>query len=80
MTAGSRNRPGSQSTGYRLWFVDAETSSLRTIDLAGQLRTYVGEGLFDFGLVDGPRTAARLQHPLGVAVLDEEEFQKLLEG
>ena len=31
--------------------------------------TAVGEGLFDFGHVDGPAPAARLQHPLGVGVL-----------
>ncbi len=31
--------------------------------------TAVGEGLFDFGHVDGPAAAARLQHPLGVGVL-----------
>ena len=31
--------------------------------------TSVGEGLFDFGHVDGPAAAARLQHPLGVGVL-----------
>jgi NHL repeat len=35
------------------------------------LRTYIGEGLFDFGLVDGPAASARLQHPLGVAVLGD---------
>ena len=31
--------------------------------------TAVGEGLFDFGHVDGPAADARLQHPLGVGVL-----------
>ncbi|MFC6852725.1 NHL domain-containing thioredoxin family protein [Aquipuribacter hungaricus] len=31
--------------------------------------TAVGEGLFDFGHVDGPAASARLQHPLGVGVL-----------
>ena len=31
----------------------------------------VGEGLFDFGHRDGPADEARLQHPLGVAVLPD---------
>jgi thiol-disulfide isomerase/thioredoxin len=57
--------------GDRLWFVDAETSALRTLDADGRLHTAVGEGLFDFGHVDGPATQARLQHPLGVTVLDD---------
>lgn len=33
--------------------------------------TAVGSGLFDFGHVDGPASAARLQHPLGVGVLPD---------
>jgi thiol-disulfide isomerase/thioredoxin len=60
--------------GDRLWFVDAESSALRSLDLDGQLRTWVGEGLFDFGHVDGPADQARLQHPLGVAVLPDESI------
>jgi len=55
--------------GDRLWFVDAETSALRFLTAAGELSTAVGEGLFDFGHVDGPAGQARMQHPLGVAVL-----------
>jgi thiol-disulfide isomerase/thioredoxin len=55
--------------GDRLWFVDAETSSLRTLSVDGCLRTQVGEGLFDFGFIDGPAATARLQHPLGVGLL-----------
>ena len=57
--------------GDQVWFVDAETSALRTLSLGGRLRTYIGEGLFDFGLVDGPASSARLQHPLGVAILGD---------
>ena len=34
----------------------------------GILHTAVGEGLFDFGHVDGPAAGARMQHPLGVSV------------
>lgn len=57
--------------GDHLWFVDAETSALRRLGADGVLRTAVGEGLFDFGDADGPAAAARLQHPLGVAVLPD---------
>jgi thiol-disulfide isomerase/thioredoxin len=56
--------------GDTLWFVDAETSSLRTL-AGGTLATAVGAGLFDFGLVDGPAEQARFQHPLGVTLLPD---------
>jgi hypothetical protein len=54
-----------------VWFVDSETSALRYLTIDGQLHTVVGEGLFDFGHVDGPASQARLQHPLGVTVLPD---------
>jgi sugar lactone lactonase YvrE len=57
--------------GDRLWFADAETSALRYLSLDGQLHTVIGEGLFDFGHRDGQSDQARLQHPLGVAVLGD---------
>jgi thiol-disulfide isomerase/thioredoxin len=57
--------------GDRLWFVDAETSALRCLDVEGNLHTAIGEGLFDFGHVDGPGAKARLQHPLGVTLLPD---------
>ena len=44
--------------GDRLWFVDSETSALRYLTLDGELHTAVGEGLFDFGHVDGPAAQA----------------------
>jgi hypothetical protein len=59
---------GLAADGDRMWFVDSETSSLRWLDLDGIVHTAVGEGLFDFGHVDGPASQARFQHPLGVAV------------
>jgi thiol-disulfide isomerase/thioredoxin len=55
----------------RLWIADSETSALRWLDPAGELHTAVGQGLFDFGHVDGPAAGALLQHPLGVAVLPD---------
>jgi len=58
-----------------LWFVDAETSALRSFDAApavgAAVTTAVGQGLFDFGHRDGPADAALLQHPLGVSVLPD---------
>jgi thiol-disulfide isomerase/thioredoxin len=57
--------------GDRVWFVDAETSALRFLTLDGVVHTAVGEGLFDFGHVDGPPSVARLQHPLGVTLLPD---------
>jgi DNA-binding beta-propeller fold protein YncE len=61
---------GLSTDGTRLYFADSETSAIRAADLdpAGQVRTIVGTGLFDFGDTDGEGDAARLQHPLGVAV------------
>jgi hypothetical protein len=57
--------------GDRLWFVDSESSALRWLDADGTVGTVVGEGLFDFGHVDGPAAQARLQHPLGVTMLPD---------
>jgi thiol-disulfide isomerase/thioredoxin len=56
--------------GDRLWIADSETSALRWI-AGGELHTAVGQGLFDFGHVDGPAAEALLQHPLGVAALPD---------
>jgi hypothetical protein len=54
--------------GNRLYVADSETSAVRYLDLvAGQVRTLVGTGLFDFGDRDGPQEEARLQHPLGIS-------------
>jgi thiol-disulfide isomerase/thioredoxin len=61
---------GLAADGDRLWVADAETSSLRRIE-AGQAHTAVGQGLFEFGHVDGPAADALFQHPLGVTVLPD---------
>src|SRR4051794_2526580 len=56
----------------KIWVADSETSALRWVDpVARTVHTAVGEGLFDFGHRDGPAAQARLQHPLGVAVLPD---------
>ncbi|HEX6687004.1 MAG TPA: NHL domain-containing thioredoxin family protein [Candidatus Limnocylindrales bacterium] len=56
--------------GERLWFVDSETSSLRYV-ADGEMHTVVGQGLFDFGHVDGAAGQALMQHPLGLCALDD---------
>lgn len=64
----------SSADGKRVWVADSETSALRSIELtdAGfEVTTHVGQGLFDFGHVDGPAATALLQHPLGVAELPD---------
>lgn len=61
---------GLASDGDTLWFVDAETSSLRRLR-NDVVHTDVGQGLFDFGHRDGPAAEALFQHPLGVAVLPD---------
>lgn len=59
----------------RLYFADSEASSIRwaETDPPGNVGTLVGSGesLFEFGDVDGVGNQARLQHPLGVTVVDE---------
>ncbi|QWZ07905.1 NHL domain-containing thioredoxin family protein [Nocardioides panacis] len=61
---------GLAAAGDRLWIADSETSSLRYVE-AGEVRTAVGTGLFDFGFQDGDAGTALLQHPLGVTVLPD---------
>jgi DNA-binding beta-propeller fold protein YncE len=70
----SMNQPsGLAADGRRLWVADSEASAVRVVDPGprGEIRTIVGEGLFEFGDRDGVGAAAvRLQHPLGVACAD----------
>ncbi len=61
---------GLSAAGDKLWIADSETSSLRWVS-GGEMHTAVGQGLFDFGHVDGPAKEALLQHPLGVAALPD---------
>jgi hypothetical protein len=53
----------------RLFFADAETSSVRMTTFApgGEVTTLVGTGLFDFGDRDGVGEEVRLQHAAGLA-------------
>jgi thiol-disulfide isomerase/thioredoxin len=61
---------GLSAAGDRLWLADSETSAVRWV-ADGVLHTAVGQGLFDFGHVDGPAAEALLQHPLGVCGLPD---------
>ena len=57
-----------------IWVADSETSALRVLKFGPggtTVETAIGEGLFDFGFRDGDAGQARLQHPLGVAVLPD---------
>ncbi|HPQ51387.1 MAG TPA: thioredoxin-like domain-containing protein, partial [Alphaproteobacteria bacterium] len=56
---------GLASDGDAIYFVDAETSSLRILK-DGQVKTLIGTGLFDYGLVDGVYPKAQLQHAQGL--------------
>ena len=53
-----------------LWIADSESSALRFVR-DGEMHTVVGQGLFDFGHMDGPAEHALFQHPLGVCALSD---------
>jgi DNA-binding beta-propeller fold protein YncE len=61
----------------RLYFVDAESSSVRWADLdpKGAVGTVIGTGLFDFGDVDGTGERVRMQHQ---QALDWHSSERLL--
>jgi len=63
---------GLATDGALLWLADSETSSLRAVPLRGEgeVLTYAGKGLIEFGDRDGPAEDALLQHPLAVACAD----------
>src|SRR5262249_34930181 len=60
---------GLTSDGKTLWIADSEVSAVRALplDSKGEVKTLVGEGLFEFGDTDGEGDKVRLQHALGVA-------------
>jgi thiol-disulfide isomerase/thioredoxin len=68
---------GLATNGQVLFIADSEISAIRTADLdprGGHVRTIVGQGLFDFGDVDGAGDEVRLQHPLGVVYAEGTLF------
>lgn len=60
------------SDGKTLYVADSETSAIRAVPISGrgEVRTIVGQGLFEFGDKDGIGDRVRLQHALGVAYHD----------
>jgi hypothetical protein len=73
----SFNQPSDLALGLNhLLVVDPEASAIRGITLSEELRviTLLGEGLFEFGDVDGVGKKARLQHPTGLAFADSVLF------
>ena len=63
----------SVATDGAVYFVDAESSALRVVK-DDNVKTLIGTGLFDFGLVDGTYPEARLQHPQGLFVKDKKIY------
>ncbi len=63
---------GIATDGKKIYAADSESSSIRSVDPdpAGTVSTLAGGDLFDFGDTDGKGSAARFQHPLGIAELD----------
>src|SRR5262249_34253594 len=59
---------GLGTDGVNLYIADSETSAIRVMPLGGRglVQTVVGEGLFEFGDVNGTGRQVRLQHALGV--------------
>jgi hypothetical protein len=70
----SFNQPSDLSLGMGYMFVaDSEASAIRAISLLEQkphVVTLVGQGLFEFGDVDGMGSIVRLQHPTGLTFYD----------
>ncbi len=59
---------GLATDGTWLYVADSEVSAIRRVGLKeNKVQTIVGEGLFEFGDVDGVGDKVRLQHALGVA-------------
>jgi sugar lactone lactonase YvrE len=62
---------GLARTEVGLVFCDAASSNIRLLTDAGRVTTITGNGLFEWGLVDGPAHKAMLQRPSDLAVLDD---------
>jgi thiol-disulfide isomerase/thioredoxin len=67
---------GLASQGTTLYVADSEVSGIRAVPLggSGQVRTIVGQGLFEFGDRDGVGEKVRLQHALGVTWHENQLF------
>ena len=71
LTSAAFAQPSGLATdGTHLFVADSEVSGIRSVTLdkrSQRVHTIVGQGLFDFGDVDGTGKRVRLQHCLGVA-------------
>jgi thiol-disulfide isomerase/thioredoxin len=67
---------GLATDGTTLYVADSEVSAVRAVPMKGEgeVKTIVGEGLFEFGDTDGVGDKVRLQHALGVAYHDGKLF------
>ena len=73
LAASSFAQPSGLATdGTNLYVADSEISAIRSLPVngMGEVKTLVGEGLFEFGDIDGVGAKVRLQHALGVAYRD----------
>jgi len=63
---------GLTTDGTNLFVADSEVSAIRQLPLNGEGRvtTLIGEGLFEFGDIDGTGDEVRIQHALGVQYVD----------
>ena len=71
--AGFAQPSGLTTDGKTLFVADSESNIIRAIDLNSSrptVRTLAGGDLFEFGDRDGTGDEVRLQHPLGLALLD----------
>ena len=59
-----------------IYFVDSETSSVRSLNLNGdqKVHTLIGTGLFQYGDLDAIGTEAKLQHPMGIEIYKENIY------
>jgi thiol-disulfide isomerase/thioredoxin len=67
---------GLTSDGTTLYVADSEVSAIRAVPLGGdgEVKTIVGEGLFEFGDTDGEGEKVRLQHALAVVFHEGKLF------
>lgn len=56
--------------GRKLYFVDAESSSLRVLDESGNLKTLIGHDSSKSGHKNGDKNNGLMQHPMGLMVDD----------
>lgn len=73
LTESSFNQPSDIDTGFGHMFIaDSEASAIRAISMGtdAQVMTLIGQGLFEFGDIDGTGGMVRLQHPTGLTFYD----------